>query len=344
MQITINKLPKSEIEILGTMEADVFEKFRAQAIKHLNEHSDLPGFRQGHIPENVLTAAVGEMGVLEEMAEIAIASKYTDILVEHKIDAIGRPKVSILKIAKGNPLEFKIVTAVVPEITLPDYKTIAEKIAEKKEKTSVTDEEVEKVILEIRRQRAHVHVEGEDPKAHEIKEEDLPPMDEEFFKSLGAFKDAEELRAKIKENLGHEKEQKAREKTRMEIVKGILEKTEMELPEILAKSELHRMIEQQKFDIANMGLKFEDYLNIIKKTEDDLRKDLAKDAEDRAKTQLIIDKIAEVEKISPDAELVSHEVEHILEHHKDADPNNAKHYVEMVMTNDKVLEFLENRK
>ncbi len=197
MKIDIKTLPKSQIEILGTIEVDDLESFRSKAMKHLGEHADLPGFRKGHIPENVLSSAIGEHEILGEMAEIAIASKYPEILMAHKIDAIGRPEVHVLKLAKGNPLEFKIITAVVPEITLPEYKKIAVKITSKKEKIEVTDEEVEKVLKEIRKQRAPKGEMGEDGKYPEIKDEDLPSLDDEFVKTLGGFESVADLTAKI---------------------------------------------------------------------------------------------------------------------------------------------------
>jgi len=56
------------------------------------------------------------MTIFEEMAELALPTSYVDILIDNKIDAIGKPEVHITKLAKGNPLEFKAVTAVVPEI------------------------------------------------------------------------------------------------------------------------------------------------------------------------------------------------------------------------------------
>lgn len=42
-------------------------------------------------------------------------------------DAIGKPDVQITKMASGNPLEFKIISTVIPEVKLPDYKAIAKK-------------------------------------------------------------------------------------------------------------------------------------------------------------------------------------------------------------------------
>ncbi len=343
MKTEIKKLPKSQVEILGTIESEEFESFRGKALKHLGEHADLPGFRKGHVPEKVIETSAGEMTILEEMAEIAIESRYPEIIVGNKIDAIGHPTISILKLAKGNPFEFKIVVAVLPELSLPDYKKLAEKHTKEPINITIEDEEVEKVILNIRKQRAPKieKVEGENGEVTEKKEEDLPPMDEEFLKSLGDFKSIDEFKSRLKDNMTKEKDQQGKEKRRMEIIKELSDETKTDIPDILIQSELDRMIAQFKHDVSQMGLKFEDYLNHLKKTEEDMRKEWEKDAEGRAKTQLIIDKIAETEKLIPEKELVDKEVEHIMEHYTDADKNRTRSYVEMVMTNEKVLEFLE---
>ena len=118
-QTEIKKLPKSEVEIIGEIPAGEFEKYRAAAVKTLAEHIEVPGFRKGNAPESAIISKVGEMAILEEMAERAIARAYAEILKEHKIDAIGSPKVSITKIAKGSPLGFTIKTAIIPKQHCP---------------------------------------------------------------------------------------------------------------------------------------------------------------------------------------------------------------------------------
>jgi FKBP-type peptidyl-prolyl cis-trans isomerase (trigger factor) len=337
MKTEIKKLPKSLVEIMGTMDAGEFEEFRKKAMKHLAEHADLPGFRKGHIPEATLASALGEMTILEEMAEIAIESRYPEIIMGNKIDAIGHPTIGILKLAKGNPFEFKITVAVVPEITLPDYKKIAGNKTKEPIKISVEEKEVDDVILNIRKQRS-----GKNPEElKNAKEEDLPKMDEEFLKSLGDFKTIDDLKKLLKDNMTKEKGQQAKEKRRMEIIKEINNETKTELPDILIESELERMVAQFKHDVSGMGIKFEDYLKHLKKTEEDMRKEWRKDAESRAKTQLILNKIADMEKLVPEKEKLEKEIEHIMEHYPDADKNRTTAYVDMVMTNEKVLEFLE---
>lgn len=337
MKIEIKKLPKSEIEITGSLPAEDFEKFRAGAIKHVGEHAKLPGFRPGHVPANVLATTIGEMPILEEMAERALDEHYPAILRENKIDAIGRPTITITKLAVNNPFGFKIQVAVLPEITLPDYKKIT---GEKTKITpaEVTDEDIEKVITDIRKQHATPKPDAEG----EV--EDLPLLDEALLKSLGDFKTVDELKEKIKENLTKEKEQRAREMRRMEILKSVTEKTEMELPDILVRSELERMLSQFKYDVSQMGIKFEDYLKHVKKTEEEIRKEWEKDAENKAKGQLVLSKIAQVEKLTPDETVVTEQVKQLMEHYADADELNTTAYVKMVLTNEKVFDFLEGTK
>ena len=74
---------------------------------------------------------------------MALNEHYPKIIEEEKIDAISRPEISITKLARKNPLGFKIKTAVLPEIKLPDYKNIAKDILSK-----LTDEEKNIVVTD----------------------------------------------------------------------------------------------------------------------------------------------------------------------------------------------------
>ncbi len=125
VKVSIKKLPKSEIEIEGELDADIFEGYWSIALKKVGEHAEIDGFRKGKVPENVLLSKVPESKILEEMAELALGEHYPQILEENKIDALNHPEISITKLARKNPLGFKIKTAVMPEMELPDYKQIA---------------------------------------------------------------------------------------------------------------------------------------------------------------------------------------------------------------------------
>ena len=73
MQLRVKKLPKSEIEIEGELEAEAFESYFTKALKKLGEAFEIDGFRKGKVPENVLISNIPEIRILEEMAEMALA-------------------------------------------------------------------------------------------------------------------------------------------------------------------------------------------------------------------------------------------------------------------------------
>lgn len=365
MNIKINKLPKSEVEIEGELETDIFESYFDKALKRIGENVEMDGFRKGKVPENVLLSKIPEAQVLGEMAEMALSEYYPKILEENKIDAISRPEISITKLARKNPLGFKIKTTVLPETILPDYKKIAKKIiseiTDEEKNTEPTDKEVEDTIMDIRKSRApkihmkdlpadskegeaeHIHKEGEEHD-HSHDEAPLPEFNDEFVKALGPFEDIADFKDKLKINIKLEKENQLKEKTRLKIVEKIIDEMKVELPEILVESELDKILYRMESDITQMGLKFEDYLKHLNKTTEDLRKEFRVDAEKKAKFALALNKIATNEKITADSEQVSLEVAKILEYYKDADPERAQMHAENVLTNEKVFQFLEEQK
>ncbi|MCX6752910.1 MAG: trigger factor [Candidatus Nomurabacteria bacterium] len=351
MQIKINKLPKSELEIEGEITAEVFEGYYPKALKHLGEHVEIDGFRKGKTPENILISKIPEIKILEEMAEIALSEQYSKLLEENKIDAIGRPEITITKLGRNNPLSFKIKTAVLPEVKLADYKKISKEIisgiTDEEKNTNITDEELEKVILDIRTARApKVEVaEGVEPKEGEKELEPvLPEFNDEFVQAMGPFENVEDFKIKVRDNMKLEKENNLKEKTRIKIIEKIIEDSEMEVPELLIFLETNKILARMKDDIARMGMKFEDYLGHLKKTEDDLRKEFSKDGEQRSKLSLVLAEIAKKENLKPEESEIEHEVEHILEHYKDADPESARLHTENVLASEKVFQFLENQK
>jgi trigger factor len=352
MTTTINKLEKSEVEIISSIPTETFASYETKALARAGERMEIPGFRKGKAPTDILKQNINEMMLLEEMAELAIYDAYPKILEENKIDAIGRPEIMITKIAKGSDLEFKIKTAVIPQITLPDYKKIAKEENIKDEykgEVIVEEKEMAKVIDDLRKMRAnknmpvHEHVEGEAHDHPEIKEEDLPAVDDEFAKSFGKFENVEEFKNKIRENIKIEKETQKKDKQRLAIIEKVVADTKVEVPEILIASEIQKMMYKLEADITNMGFKMEDYLKQINKTPEDISVEWRPDAEKRAKLELIIHNISVAENLKPTDEEVEKEADMITKMYKDADPVRARAYVEQILTNEKVFAFLSSQ-
>jgi len=365
MEIKITKLDKSEVEIIGTLEVSEFEKYEEKALTNMGERLELPGFRKGKAPAALVKENIKEIELLEEMAELALYDAYPKILEENKIDAIGRPQIGITKIGKGSPLEFKIITAVLPEMKLPDYKAIAA-VSNKKEdfkKEIIVDEtEVEKVILDLRKMRAE-QARGNNHEGHEnmteeeheaahtepassagmIPESEYPEFNDEFVKTFGDFANADAFKDKIRGNLKIEKETEQKDKLRLSIVEELVKQTEGEIPEILIENETDKILYRLQADITNMGFKFEDYLKQIGKTEEEMRKEWRGDAEKRAKLQMIIRNISDKENLKPTEEEIIKDVTSITTMYKDADESRARAYVEQMLENEKVFAFLEKQ-
>ena len=350
--VKVSLLPERELEIIGTITAEKMSLMREKAIKKLKESIEIPGFRKGNAPDNLIAQKIGEGSLLEEAAEIALNEEYPNILEENKIDTIGRPEITITKIGVGSDMEFKIKTSLMPEVKLADYKKIASSILPKaltSEALTPTDKEVEDVIKTLRENIAHdkVHAEAGGGKEHnhrEITDADLPEINDEFVKMLGNFTDVEDFKAKIKENLKQEKEIKEKDKSRTKILEKIIEESTIDLPKIIIDGELDKMLAQFKDDIARSGMNFDDYLKHIKKTEEDLKVEWKDTAVKRAKSQVILNNIAKDESLAPKEDDIKKEMEHILSHYKDADRFRVRMYVETFMTNELVFQFLESQK
>lgn len=359
-EVKTTKLPKSEVELQISLPSDFLVSARKKAIEMIGLSLDIAGFRKGHIPEKIIIEKVGEKYILEESAELVLKEHFPKIIEQEKLDPIGRPDISIIKLALGNPLEFKITCAVVPVFTLPDYKAITKKENSKKEEVSeVTEKEIEDVILQIRKNKAHYdwHEAHKDEEGHNHpdleKEENLPIVDDAFVQKAGNFKDVEEFRAKIKENIAKEKADKQKDKKRASMMEALTKATEMEIPEILVESEIDKSIAQMKDSVERMGVTWEEYLTntnkknkkedaSIETAEEEIRKDLRESAENKAKIQLIFNKIAEEEKLSVNQDILNNEIKDILEHYPDASEESARIYVSTVLLNQEVLKLLEN--
>lgn len=352
MQITTNKKEGSMAEILVTFEWSQISKHKDVVLKEIQKDFELDGFRKGNVPVEMIEKNIPTISIYESCAEYELQNTYSEILKESKIDAIGRPLVTILKLAENNPVEIKIETAVYPEINLPDYKKLAkEKSDENKADENsfeTTDEELTKTFEELQHMRAHqkAHQDGghgHDDHSHDpITPEMYPELNDEFAKSFG-FEDLEKMREKVRENVKQEKTQKHSEKTRISIIENIIENTKIEVPQILVESELDQMMHRIEHDVSMMGLKFEDYLKHLNKTEPDLRNEYTSDAKKRVASKLIIEEIAKKENLKPESQEVETEVEKLMEQYPGSDRPQVTMYIESVLTTEKVFKFLESK-
>lgn len=347
LTVTVNQLENSEVEIIGEIATADFASFRAKAITNLNGEAKIDGFRPGHVPEAVLVQTLGDDAILMEMADLALREAYPEIILEHKIDALGRPDIQITKIAKDNPLGFKIKTAVSPKVDLGNYQDAVKKaLAEKVEVAPITDADLEQVLTEIQKNYAHQEYHKNNPEdhGHDHPELPLPEINDEFATKVGKFTDLADMKAKITDNLKFEREREAANKKRIKVVEALVSTTTVTPPQILIDHEQNTMMSELKGRIEAAGLNFADYLTHIKKTEEEVRDGWKDEATKQVKIGLAINEVAKQEKIKPTTEEVESETKKLMEHYKDIPEDRARDYVANLIINQKVLTFLEGLK
>jgi len=321
-------LPDSEVEFVGEIPADTLLPYRGRALSRISSELELPGFRKGKVPEDLVLKKVGELPVLEEAVNLFVRDFYPELVEGQKVDVVGRPQVVITKLAPGNPVGLTIRTALYPEVSLPrGYKTTGESVP-LEPALPATDEETAQTLESLRQSRKKDNI--------------VPELNDEFAKSVGAFENLDALKEQIRKGIGEEKVRAAKDKRRGAIIDKLLEKTEVVVPKVFIESELEKIIAQLKEDVTRFGLTFEGYLKQSNKTEEQIRKDFRAQAEKRAKLQLALNKIGEVEKVEADKEAVEHEMKHALEHFPTANPELLGIHVQTVLRNEKVLKLLEN--
>jgi FKBP-type peptidyl-prolyl cis-trans isomerase (trigger factor) len=340
------KLPNSEFEIEGEIKAETVAEFRAKALKSFGDEVKVDGFRPGHIPEKQIVDKFGELTITEEAGRLALEHHYGEIIQSLDLRAVGSPAVTITKVAPNEAFGFKIKTALMPEVKIGNYKKTAEKIMAERVEVVVTDKEVDDSIEELRKQVAHDehHAKNPDDHGHDHGELELPELNEGFIKKFGDIKTVEEFKGKVKEGINLDKARKEKEKKRLKMMEEIIKDSEIEMPGMLVTSELEKMVAEMSSNISQMGLSIEDYLKHIGKTLEDIKKEWTPDAEKRAKTQLLLNKIAIDEKIEIKEEDIKKEVDALLNYYKDADRVRATIYVETIMLNEAVWKWLEELK
>lgn len=179
----IKKLPNSEVEIKVSVAWEQWKKYIDQAVGDISKEIKIAGFRSGKAPRDIVEKKVGVGTILEQAGQLAIRETYGELLTKEKIEAIGQPKAEILKIAEGNDFEYKVVTAVVPEIKMSEWKKDIKKINKEYQdkKIEVSDEDVEKELKQLAQSRVKlvtVNREAKDGDSviidFEVKKESVP--------------------------------------------------------------------------------------------------------------------------------------------------------------------------
>ncbi|HVM90487.1 MAG TPA: trigger factor [Verrucomicrobiae bacterium] len=186
-------------------------------------------------------------------------------------------------------------------------------------------------------------------KATQVFEMQMPKADDEFAKGVG-IDTLEALRAKLKENMQLEQQNRAAEAAEIEMLEKLVDSASFsETPAILINEEVNRMMHELEHGLEDQGLDMQTYLQQIKKTKDELKLDFTQQAIRRIRTAVLIKEYAKREKIDVSDEELEAEIDRILDTVPESQPETREQvaspdyrdYVKIQMRNRKTLEWLK---
>ena len=150
-------------------------------------------------------------------------------------------------------------------------------------------------------------------KVNEIKEKQLPEVDDEFASEVSAFDTLEAYKADLKQNLEDKKFKEAKSAKTDAVIDAIIASSEMDIPEAMIKTEQRQMLNDFAQRMQMQGLSMEQYFQFTGTTADMLMEQSKPQAEQRIKTSLVIDAIVAAENIEATEEEFAEEVKTMAE-------------------------------
>ncbi|HIW39806.1 MAG TPA: trigger factor [Candidatus Eubacterium pullicola] len=144
---------------------------------------------------------------------------------------------------------------------------------------------------------------------HEVKEEELPELDDEFAKDVSEYDTLEELKKETKEDLTKRKSAWAENQMKDKAVEIVCENNDIEIPAVMIDDEISQMIRELDMQLSQQGLSFQQYLQFLGKDMMAFREEVKDDAERRVKMRMVIRAIVDAEAIVATEEEIEKELE-----------------------------------
>lgn len=147
----------------------------------------------------------------------------------------------------------------------------------------------------------------------EIKEKELPALDDEFASEVSEFDTLEEYKKDVKETLTIEKEKAAREAKEAAVIDAIIADSDMDIPEAMVTTQQKQMIDEFAQRMQMQGLSMEQYFQFTGATLDKMMEQVKPQAETRIKSRLVLEAVAAKEGIEATEEDYEEEIKTMAE-------------------------------
>ena len=182
-------------------------------------------------------------------------------------------------------------------------------------------------------------------KLHEIKKKELPKLDDEFAKDVSEFDTLEELKKSIKDRIEKDNEQKQKYETEDAVIKAVCDNMKVDIPSGMIESETEDMLKNIETRLSYQGLKLDQYLQIMGKTAEEVKKEYEPQAIEAVKSRLMLEAVVKAEKIEATEDEIVEKVKEMAKNYGKSDEEllkneNLRNYIKSGIESEKALEFL----
>lgn len=388
---------KLEIEVDATDVDTALAKAYRKVVKDIN----LPGFRKGKVPRQILESRFGPEILHEEALEILVPPAYEGAVKEAELDPVGHPEFELVQVEEGKPLLFNAVVEVIPPVELGEYRGLDVE----QEEAEVDEMQIDYHLFMLREQNARL-VPREDDAAREgdlvlidfkgyvngepfeggeaenyslelgsksfipgfeeqliganpeeeievtvkfpdnyrkedvagkdavfkvtikqIKEKQLPELDDEFVKEVSEFETLEELKKDLREKLLKSAEEQSKTKLEESLIEKATELSVVEPPKALVDRQIDRMLADMENYLRQQGMGLDQFIQLSGKSMEEIREERREEAEKVTRANLALDAIAKKEGIIIEDSEVDAKIKEIAESYND-DPDRIKDILE----------------
>ncbi len=148
-------------------------------------------------------------------------------------------------------------------------------------------------------------------KINSVKFKELPEADDDFAMDVSEFDTLDEYKADIRKKLEKQNEDRAKHETEQNVVDAVCDATEIDIPNEMIDSQIDTMIRDMDMQMRYQGIDLQTYMKYTGQTMDAIRAQYKPEAEKRVKTTLVLEKVAEVEKVEVSDDDIAKEYESI---------------------------------
>lgn len=427
MKVTQEKLPASQLGLEIEIPAETTKQVYEKVVQNLARSANIPGFRKGKVPRQILLQRLGTQRIKEAALEDLVQDGLRKAIEQESIEALGNYKLIssyeqlIGQFQPGAPLTFSASVDIPPEIHLGDYAGLSVKA----EETQPDPEAVDKFLEERRVEQATlIPVEsrpaqmgdvavvdysgqfaGEGEEATEIpgaqasdfqlelgegkfitdivegvvgmnpgetkqvpvtfpddypredlagksalftlslkelKEKELPELDDDFAQEVSEVETITELRESLEKQFREKAEQETKESKHQALLAALLERVEIDLPETMIEREVETLLTQTAMQMESYGMDVRRLFNAD--TIPQLKERSRPDAIQHLRQSLALQEIVKRESITAEESEIEAKIKEVMQQlaGQEVDPQRVRQIVESDLLKEKALKWLED--